>query len=350
MKRLLVVFAALLGQGGLLGTAFAAPAYNGIYVFGDSLSDGGNAFILNTTNPGLGAALGYLVPTNPLSVPYPVPPSPNGTTKYTNGNGPVAVEVLAANLGLSLTASLAPSGGTNFAVGGATTGTANFASDAFVVSGIPFYPALANTGLQTQVADFQASLGGGPANPNALYVVWAGPNDVFLQGAAFDPLASVGNIGNAIAALYGMGARSFFVPNMPDLGKTPAFLPDPVGGPAATFATQVFNALLAAMLAELEALLPGSHLIPFDTFSLLGAVVADPAAFGFLNATEPCLGIVTCADPGSYVFWDEVHPTARAHAMLGASFTRAVPEPSTWATLAIGLLALAFTARRRASR
>jgi phospholipase/lecithinase/hemolysin len=79
----------------LLGwsAASAVPIYSSIFVFGDSLSDGGNAFLRT----------GGLYPPAPYVQRI--------------SNGPVAVEYLAARLGVPPAPSLA--GGTHYAVGGA---------------------------------------------------------------------------------------------------------------------------------------------------------------------------------------------------------------------------------------
>jgi phospholipase/lecithinase/hemolysin len=341
----------------LLAAACALPGaasagFSGIYVFGDSLADSGNAFHLNTTSPGLGAALGLLVPANPFT-PYPPPGAPLGTTRYTNGNAaganlPIGVEVLAQSLGFSLLPSTA--GGTNYAIGGATTGVQNFAYEAFQIPGtppVPFYPALQDRGLTGQLAQFQTSLGGGSADPGGLYVVWAGPNDVFLEGAAFDPFDSVANIANAVAALYGMGARYVLVPNMPDLGQTPAFFETPGEGPA-TAAAQAFNFLLDLALAGLEAnpALAGLDVIPFNTYALLNDAIANPGDYGFTNVRDGCL-VVGCTDPSTFLFWDEVHPTARAQSIVGAAFAAAVPEPGVLSLLGLAVIAFAIVLRRR---
>ena len=97
MKNLLSRALACAAFVGLI-VPFAAEAYDKMYVFGDSLSDSGNAF--------------HLVP------PPAFPPPPNNQR---NSNGLVAVEYLAQQLGVALLPSTT-AGGTNYAVSGAMTG------------------------------------------------------------------------------------------------------------------------------------------------------------------------------------------------------------------------------------
>ena len=108
------------------GSACAA-FYSSLIVFGDSLLDNGNAMLLNVADPGVGlTVLGRVLPNDPRQPAYPP-----GATKYTNPGGDVAVEVLAGRLGVPLAPSVA--GGTNFAIGGATTGTLNLIGNAALV-------------------------------------------------------------------------------------------------------------------------------------------------------------------------------------------------------------------------
>jgi phospholipase/lecithinase/hemolysin len=93
------IIAAVACSFALLGST-AAAGYAQLTVFGDSLSDGGNDFLFS------GGA-------------FPPPPY---LQRFTNG--PTAVEVMAANLGLPLTPSLL--GGRNYAYGGAGTGVGNY--------------------------------------------------------------------------------------------------------------------------------------------------------------------------------------------------------------------------------
>ena len=169
-------------------------------VFGDSLSDMGNAFALS----------GGLFP-----------PSPPYAQRFSNG--PVAAEYLAAHLGAPLPRSTA--GGTNFAVGGATTGLLNFNFEINSPAGITTIPALATSGIAGQIGQFAASgLVFDPAR--TLFMVWGGPNDIFLALATkTSPAAAaqqaVTNLAADVATLAFLGGQHFLVPNMPDLGLTP---------------------------------------------------------------------------------------------------------------------------------
>lgn len=341
------------------GAAWAA--YSGLYVFGDSLSDGGNGYLRNTLSPpggqpGIGTSLGFLVPSNPLEAPYPA-----NTTKFTNDNGQVAVERLASRLGLGLTPSA--SGGTNYAIGGATTGTLNFAGDGIRIevppgSGtlLPVYPSAIGQGIQTQVGQYLAGPGSGGASSSALYVLWGGPNDVFLSGTpgsgyAVDPLGWATNLGNSIGTLFGAGARDFLVPNMPNLGRIPAFNGgSPTPDPDLMTLTGFFNAALDGVLDAVRGQLPGANIFEYDTYALFEDAAANPGKYGFTDVLGRCFAPsgVVCSNPDEFLFWDGAHPTAAAHRLVGdAFFAAVVPEPQTYALLLSGLLVLVVMARRR---
>ncbi len=192
----------------LLG-ASAANAYTAEYVFGDSLSDNGNL-------AGLAGA-------------FPDPPSFDNS--FTNG--PVAVQLLAQSLGLSANAalwltSLTPHG-TNYAVGGATAAV-----------GVDIEGTDINANLPSQVAAYSASVMG-HADPNALYVVMIGGNDVIdaVLGRAGEAAVLGGADQEAmeISTLAGEGAKHFLVVNVPDVGQIPLFTQE-TPAPAAAEATE----------------------------------------------------------------------------------------------------------------
>ena len=65
------------------------------------------------------------------------------------------------------------------------------------------------------------SLNPGPIDPDALFFIWGGPNDLVINPDPAVAAAAAANIGMMIDTLYGAGARNFLVPNMADLGLTP---------------------------------------------------------------------------------------------------------------------------------
>lgn len=306
-----------------------------LFVFGDSLSDGGN---YNRTPD----------PSYPFTA---FPRTPYAASRYSNG--PTAVEYLWQSYNPADPGGFKPStqGGTNYALGGATTGSFNFN---FINPNVPaaIQPYFAGQGgIANQVAQFGTSCTNCFVPATSLFVVWGFPNDVFSNAAFGLPpqqLIQNGiiNIANAIAALAGEGAMHFLVPNMPDLGATPSFR----GGPQAaglTGLTQGFNANLALALTQLDQAL-SAEIVQFDTYSAFQAMVANPGAFGFTNVTDQCVLNLQngLCNPNTWLFWDGVHPTTAGHRLLGSQFAAAVPEPATLVLLALGLLAIAASRRR----
>jgi phospholipase/lecithinase/hemolysin len=287
-----------------------AEPITGIVVFGDSLSDTGNVALAG-------------IPTEP---PRPSPPYYAGRFS----NGPVWVERLASRLGLPLSPSL--KGGTDYAYGGAETGQAGTST-------------VGTPNIGTQVSTY---LSGHPkVGAGQLFVVWGGANDFLLAGQT-NPAAVIGNLQAAIGALAAAGAKNFLVPNLPLLGELPETRGTPYQGPLDQL-TAGFNAGLEQMLKGEEAS-QGIVIHRLDVAKLFGDALSHPGAYGLTNVTDPALNVATgqvVPDPGSYLFWDPIHPTEAGHRLIGDAAAAMVPEPASWALLLAGGAGLAALARRR---
>jgi phospholipase/lecithinase/hemolysin len=227
----------------------------------------------------------------------------------TFSNGPVWHDYLADGLGLPR-AEPSLRGGNNYAIGGAETDTGG------VLEGFLAEILLGQqTGLAAQIDVFLAGLPLAGADPDALYIVWGGGND--MRGAA-DPSEAFPAVDNLIEHLRGLtdaGAQHFLVPNLPNLGAIPESIA--AGSDAVALAESVtitFNDYLAASLDTFVAERT-IDLVQFDVFAAFAEAIANPAEFGFTNVTDPC------PHPDSacvgYVFWDAIHPTTYAHELLG---------------------------------
>jgi phospholipase/lecithinase/hemolysin len=286
----------------------------GLVIFGDSLSDPGNAFVLTGK-----------VSVRPFEL---IPDAPYLIGGLHFSNGKTWVEQLAAELDLrrdARPAFLAPGFFSNYAVGGARArgdGPTDFTSQVSVFLSIPRHKRL----------------------DDRLYVIWVGGNDVLdafaaLASPAEDPTmtteaiisAAVTAITDNIAALVEAGARRFLVPNAPDIGLVPAVTPfGPEAAAAATTLSGAFNAALDLALDGLEEALP-IQIVRVDIFQIVNDVVEDPQAVGLSNAEDACItpGVIRgaiCGRPNEYLFWDGIHPTRTGHAIVAARAEAALAE------------------------
>jgi thermolabile hemolysin len=306
MKRFSIVCGLILAATLAPINAIAAT-FSQIIVYGDSLSDLGRASALTG-----GAAPPYSLLTG---------------GKFSNGQ--LWIEYLATSLGI------ATNPNTNFAVGGATTGTNN---TIFAPLG----------GIQTQVST--TSIG----DSNALYVIWGGANDYVGDGIQ-NPTGPISNLNAEINTLIGRGAKNILVPNLSNLGDLPSkrILPGSVPSDLNTL-TQDHNIALSLSLNNLRLANPGVNLTLLDVNSLFNQVVANPSSFGFTNITDGCL-LVGCTNPDSYLFWDTIHPTQAGHQLIGNlafnAVTPAVPEPATLlGSLVAGGSIIAFKRKLKSSK
>ena len=296
--------------------AAAQPRFDSLVIFGTSLSDPGNLFALGG---------GTNTPPNYLVDELLVPSVPYARGGHHFSDGATWVEQLARSLGMAASANPALANesrkAANYAVGGARANNTNHPFD-----------------LGEQTAAFLADRGGA-APSSALYVVEMGGNDIRDAIAAFVGAGggfngqvaaqaviegALQSIGENIFALWNAGARTFLVANAPNLGLTPAIraldMASPGAAALATGLSQGFNAgLEGTVLANLSQL-PGIELFRLDVYGKLQAIVAAPENFGLTNVTAACItpnvAPYHCRDFKEYLFWDGIHPTAAAHAIV----------------------------------
>ncbi|MBV9202099.1 MAG: hypothetical protein JOY83_20675 [Alphaproteobacteria bacterium] len=196
-----------------------------------------------------------------------------------------------------------------------------------------------------QVRDFLGS--SGPSVPtNALYALWGGGNDVLDAAAAAGATAAsimaaeqqaLGNITTEIKLLADSGGTDFLWPDLPPLDKIPlAKNFAPALKAALATASSDFRGDEASAIQGLKAFFPEIKVVDLDTYGLFNFVVGPPSEF-FSNTTDPAQGNRDL-NPDNYLFWDKVHPTTAAHALL-ANFALAAlqnagvvpcPEPPSW--------------------
>jgi outer membrane lipase/esterase len=266
----------------------SAQNFNQAIVFGDSSVDSGA--YRGLTSPGGGALYNSLWPTAVA----------NGAGRPTNSPALMGSEQLAAFFGLSATPASQPGipgqpGGTNYATSGARSDLINGPASGLFNAAVP---------MTTQINNYLASVGG-RANPNALYVVGGGGNDV---GFATDqsrstaqfpifPLNSAAannylvtqaqTLAGSVAQLQAAGARYIVVPNLP--------YSFPMGGGAGNAADRADRFLYSQTLwSSLAA--AGVNFIPADFNSVRVAIAANPSAFGF-QFVDTVSGHTACTQP-----------------------------------------------------
>src|SRR5436190_12041917 len=204
---LLVAAAALFAATSSFGQA---PAFSRLVVFGDSLSDTGN--VRARTSAKSSGAIDY----------------PSHTFNYDNGRftndtdtdpashtylGVWHEQLARTFLGLPA-ASNSLGGGLNYAFGSATAMNGTHEED--TVAGIT----ITIDDMGKQMDDYFAQHA---FDPNALYIVWGGSNDIRNDDSSASVTATVGRVDNLVSRLATAGAKYIMVPNVGPVGDTPRY-------------------------------------------------------------------------------------------------------------------------------
>jgi outer membrane lipase/esterase len=261
-------------------TPALAQNYNQMVVFGDSNVD--SSYYRQLSNPNNN--------NNAAQIAAWEAAIATGAGAPTSRPGQMNSEVLAGFFGLTANPANLP-GGTNYATSGAKNVTVNSNQTGGFRGAVP---------TTVQISNYLFA-SGGAANPNALYLINSGANDVsfavgdagqgpypsnpdqYLRGAA-------GALAQSIADLKAAGARYVIVPGRPFSFPTGAANADERA--ARLLYTQ-------ALWSELDA--RGVNFIPADFNAVRVAIAADRAAFGF-EFIDTGLGHTACTRPNAALY------------------------------------------------
>ena len=379
-----VLGASLLLAGWAMAGAVRAQSFDSVVVFGDSSSDPGNLARFQNQNPSLPPSLRY----------------PHGTNFSTNPDW-VWVQYLEQVYGGSGQYQPTESGGTNHAFGGARV-----TKDLQSLSGTNQF-----LSIRRQMERYFGSSDGDKANPNALYVIWGGGNDLDLVGSegaftrarkALEPgnnippviietvtetlkkdlrnleqkaITAASDYLGQIQYLQEKGARNIVVLNLPPFGDTPdALFIDkklsniPVKDRVNENSSMKFHQTLVGGLSTLD-----HGVIAIDVQGLFQEITRDPGKYGFQNVTEAaCTGTPVplpfddaCGPADSeypypyqyepntnntYLFADNIHPSGAAHRMLANVVTSTLSAPVQVSLAGEGALSMAGVHRQAVTR
>ena len=304
--RLLGVFPLVLA-----GSAWA-QSFNDFFVFGASLSDAGNI-------------------AQQLELP--------AGSSFTTNPDPLAVEIIAQTFGASGRHSLAD--GPNYAWSGACV-----RPEGPCLNPVPT--------ITEQIDQHLSSRPGGRADPDALYFIWAGLNDINdalildSANAQTHTLAAATAHVAQIRHLQEAGARYIVVPNLPDLSVIPfaANLP-PAARAALTALSTAYNEVVYTGLRA-----RGGGVIPINILALTEEIFESSQTYGFTNVRETACPLnanpltdrspvsLVCGPessgypktyaPGAnqrYLFADDKHPSGAAHAIIASLVTSTLAAP-----------------------
>jgi len=298
----------------------ALPAFTRIVLFGDSLSDTGN--VRNRTNSQSNGAIDY----------------PSHTFNYDNGRftnddqtdpasktyfGVWHEQLARTFLGLP-PATYSLGGGFNYAFGGSRT--TNGTHQETPVS-TPFGAVtITIDDMGKQVDDYLASH---VVDPNALYIVWGGSNDLRTDDSAPNVGATAARATALVSRLAQAGAQYILVPNLTPIGDIPRYASEPARITALNTDCAHYRGELDADLTALQSSLATQGFTPTiyraDVWTDTVRVFSNGPRFGFTNITSPSQG--SSGSPDQFAFWDDTHPTTAGHFRLAKTAFDAMTNP-----------------------
>ncbi len=298
------------------GIAIASTSINKIVVFGDSLSDTGNLYE-------------YMHHQLPMSPPY-----------YDGrfSNGPVWIEHLIKHYFPTDSKSHL----IDYAFGGAVVGSED-ENDDDISDG-----ALLN--LDAEVGSYLLAHDD-KADASSLFVIWMGSNNYLSLPEDLDGEVAftLTGIRRSLELLVSKGAKHIMVVGVPDLGKTPMAEEFEYTKELGYLSSQ-HNLKLDEEVAQLKSRYPDVEWVLYHVDILLTNALERPAFYGFNNVTGTCydtqdympssqsvLNMVSRVKSNreaeksgdvcdTYLFFDPVHPSGRAHEYISEWGIKALDE------------------------
>lgn len=215
-----------------------------------------------------------------------------------------------------------------------------------------------------------------------LYTIWIGGNNYLHGPTNVESITDsvVYGIGSGIERLIKAGGTKFLIPNLPDLGRTP-YATEQNSQELLSRLVNVHNHKLASKVDELRTKYPQVTLVYFDVYTYFNQALDQATDLGFSNTDEPCylggyLGLLARQPDDKklhayvdhlsphfasthweqikqnpqlkeaasasylysllpnadelycegYAFWDRIHPTTKAHALIAEQARQVLDE------------------------
>lgn len=161
-------------------------------------------------------------------------------------------------------------------------------------------------------------------------------------------------LGASVANLSKAGARRFVIMGLPHLGETPRMI-NSGDREVLNAAVDIHNERLQNRIKEWQKVYPEANFLYVDMSEYFDRALKHPENYGFTNIDKACIDVKlpmydafrsspfannfvlryaqvlqykdknfaagetnyhVCATPEQYLFWDEIHPTTRAHGLI----------------------------------
>lgn len=294
-----------LGMVGFTQAPAKEPAFSKLVAFGDSMSDNGSANAISTT----------VVESGKYPTSFIKPGELYWQNRYSNGFTAIEVASILAKLPLE-----------NYATGGATSGYHNYTD---------WMDSLGQSGILGQIDKYAATLKGEEAD-DALYFILAGANDYCMYTDFNFDTTTVGevaattieNFETAIRKLADLGAEDIVLSYAHDVSTMPYEITSGRVEIAKEY-TETVNSVLPTLTKALEKELD-VEITTFDITKVTDDITKHPKKYGFtefVNVIQPTWPEVLPAvteNVESYMYFDEWHPSAKMHKILGEELYKTI--------------------------